>query len=77
VSAGRLIDSVAFGTTIIIAHRLSTVQKVDRILVFEAGSIVEQGTHGELLLRQHSRYRRMFESQALGLVGEVALSRGT
>jgi ATP-binding cassette subfamily B protein len=68
VTAGR--------TTIIIAHRLSTVQKVDRILVFEAGAVVEQGTHVELLQRKHSRYRRLFESQALGLVGEAGLPVG-
>jgi ATP-binding cassette subfamily B protein len=56
-------------TTIIIAHRLSTVQRMDRILVFEAGCIVEQGSHAELLARPGSSYRRLFESQALGLIG--------
>lgn len=56
-------------TTIIIAHRLSTVQKVDRILVFDQGRIVEQGTHAQLLARDGA-YRRLFESQALGLLGE-------
>ncbi|WP_418321385.1 ABC transporter transmembrane domain-containing protein [Piscinibacter sakaiensis] len=35
-------------TTLVIAHRLSTVQRVDRIIVMEAGQIVEQGTHAEL-----------------------------
>jgi ATP-binding cassette subfamily B protein len=40
VSAGR--------TTVTIAHRLSTAEHADRVLVFDAGRIVEQGTHGEL-----------------------------
>jgi ATP-binding cassette, subfamily B, bacterial len=69
----QAVEAVTRGrTTIIIAHRLSTVQRVDRILVFDAGRVVEQGTHGELLARPDSRYRRLFESQALGLVGASA-----
>src|ERR1700755_3530625 len=36
-------------TTLVIAHRLATVQKADRIVVLEAGEIVETGTHAELL----------------------------
>ncbi|WP_342235591.1 ABC transporter ATP-binding protein [Inquilinus sp. OTU3971] len=55
-------------TTIIVAHRLSTVQKVDRILVFDRGRVVEQGTHAELVKREGGHYRKLFEHQAMGLI---------
>ncbi len=44
-------------TSFIIAHRLSTIRDADRILVVEAGKIVEQGNHAELLARQGEYYR--------------------
>ncbi|MFQ5690464.1 MAG: ABC transporter ATP-binding protein [Gemmatimonadota bacterium] len=49
-------------TVFVIAHRLSTVREADRILVMEAGEIVERGTHGELYARAGA-YRRLYESQ--------------
>ena len=49
-------------TTIVIAHRLSTVRRADRIVVIERGRIVETGTHTELLARAGS-YRRLYELQ--------------
>jgi len=49
-------------TIITISHRLTTVEKADIIYVFEAGKIVEQGTHDELV-QKHGAYFRMFESQ--------------
>ena len=44
-------------TSFIIAHRLSTIRDADRILVVEAGKIIEQGNHAELLARQGEYYR--------------------
>ncbi len=51
-------------TAIVIAHRLSTVRALDRILVFHRGEIVEDGTHDALLKSQQGQYRRLFERQA-------------
>ena len=65
VAMARLIEG---RTALVIAHRLSTVRAMDRILVFEAGRIVEQGTHDALIARSGGIYRRLFERQALGLV---------
>lgn len=46
----KTLDTVCSGvTTIIIAHRLSTIKRCDRIYVMEEGSIIEQGSHGELM----------------------------
>ncbi|MCB9989843.1 MAG: ABC transporter ATP-binding protein [Rhodospirillales bacterium] len=59
-------------TTITIAHRLATIRQVDRILVFDKGRVVEQGRHDELVAREHSVYRRLYEMQALGLSGDPA-----
>ena len=56
-------------TSIVIAHRLSTVRAMDRILVFEHGRIVEEGSHEVLLRRSHGHYRRLFERQSGGIVG--------
>ena len=61
-------------TTIVIAHRLSTVERADRILVLDRGRIVEQGTHQELLARAglyHRLYTRRFVDEAtVATVGE-------
>jgi ATP-binding cassette subfamily B protein len=51
-------------TSIVIAHRLSTVRTLDRILVFDRGEIVEQGTHAVLANRAGGLYRGLFERQA-------------
>src|SRR5947199_6615154 len=49
-------------TTIVIAHRLSTVRRADLIVVMEAGRIIEQGTHAELLARG-GQCQRLYELQ--------------
>jgi subfamily B ATP-binding cassette protein MsbA len=49
-------------TTIVIAHRLSTVRRADVIVVMEGGRIIEMGTHSELLAR-NGQYRRLYELQ--------------
>ncbi|MGC2808850.1 MAG: ABC transporter ATP-binding protein [Bradyrhizobium sp.] len=53
-------------TSIVIAHRLSTVRSLDRILVFDRGEIVEQGAHAALASRAGGIYRGLFERQATG-----------
>ena len=50
-------------TTIVVAHRLSTVQRLDRILVFDQGRVIEDGAHADLIRRPNGLYRRLFETQ--------------
>ena len=51
-------------TALVIAHRLSTVRALDRILLFANGKIVEDGSHEDLLTSPDGQYRRLFERQA-------------
>ena len=58
-------------TTIIIAHRFSTIEKVDRIIVMDSGRIVEIGTHDELM-KQKGRYEKLYAVYASG--GDVKIN---
>lgn len=51
-------------TTLVIAHRFSTIRRMDRILVFDRGRIVEQGSHAELMARKGGVFRRLQAMQA-------------
>lgn len=57
-------DKITKGrTSIVIAHRLATIKKADNIIVMDAGKIVEQGTHKELLKKIDGYYKNLYEVQ--------------
>jgi ABC-type multidrug transport system fused ATPase/permease subunit len=56
-------------TSIVIAHRLSTIAKLDRIIVLDKGSIIEDGSHDELL-KKKGVYARLWSHQSGGFIEE-------
>ena len=59
----KALENLMLGrTTLVIAHRLSTVRNADRILTISGGKIIEEGTHQELL-EKNGEYRRLYEMQ--------------
>ena len=50
-------------TSIVIAHRLATIKKADKIIVMDKGQIVEEGTHKELLVKKNGYYKNLYDKQ--------------
>ncbi len=65
----RMQRITAGATTLLIAHRFSTVRKADRILVIDQGQVVEDGSHQQLV-RHNGIYARLFRLQAAGYMEE-------
>ncbi|SSW69952.1 ABC transporter ATP-binding protein [Achromobacter agilis] len=64
----RAMDRLMEGrTTLVVAHRLSTVRALDRLLVMDHGRVIEEGSHEALIRLKNGLYRRLFERQALEL----------
>ena len=68
----KALDNLVKGrTTIAIAHRLSTLNQADRLVVMEQGVVVEEGDHETLMARQGA-YWRLYEAQAKGAEADHA-----
>lgn len=59
-------------TTLVIAHRLSTIKNADLIVVLDAGQIVEQGTHAELMSKRGNYFRLVQQQEQKGGGGPTA-----
>jgi ATP-binding cassette subfamily B protein len=70
------LDEVMLGKTVlVVAHRLSTIAHLDRILVFDNGRIIEDGSHAELLAKRGA-YHRLWHKQSGGFLPERAFGEG-
>jgi ATP-binding cassette subfamily B protein len=69
ITQGTTTDGWAEKTVLVIAHRLSTLLHMDRILVFDQGKILEDGTHSELLARG-GLYKHLWDAQVGGFLGD-------
>ncbi len=72
VTERKIQDSLNFlmqdKTVIVIAHRMSTLLNMDRILVFHEGKIIEDGSHAELMLISHGHYANLWNMQQNGIL---------
>jgi ABC-type multidrug transport system fused ATPase/permease subunit len=71
----KALDQVMVGrTTVVVAHRLTTVINADKIAVVQRGRIVEEGTHGELLAHQEGAYAALVKLQVCRVFFSVSLA---
>ncbi len=59
-------------TAIVVAHRLSTIRKMDRIVVIAGGKIMEEGTHEQLSKKKNGLYKKLWTLQAGGFIADKA-----
>lgn len=57
-------------TVIVIAHRLSTIMKMDRIVVMDKGTVIEDGSHKQLLAKKKGMYKQLWDLQVGGFISE-------
>ena len=62
-------------TTFIVAHRLSTIKEVDKILVIDGGKIIEQGTHDELI-NLEGEYFNLYKNQFINEQIDLSTRKG-
>jgi ATP-binding cassette subfamily B protein len=67
---GALANLMKNKTTLVIAQRLSTIMKMDRIIVFQDGKIVEEGAHSDLITQETGLYKKLWDLQSGGYVNE-------